>query len=281
MPQSYRDQITVDEAISRAKGEAIGSASSSITSLQDSQLIEKVEQINSDFIHTPRHLRGGWSFMERVTNFQTKNNTTLDGAISSGAATLVLTSASNFDSSGRIVIETSKDALDFVDYESKSTNTLTISTVTGAETINMSHADNERVEKLYPLPSDYGKLYKLQVNATQYFYERFDSRFPSVGNFTTYGQYFLMPRGIGAQDVTVHYYKKPSTLTSLDDSTDIPADFQRYIIEMLKAHIYLIRRKRQDVETALVLANQALDYAISVDTSEMADSQYSTLPLPY
>lgn len=280
MPQAYNSNLTVDEVITRARDEAIGSSSSSLGALQDSQMIEKVEQINSQFILTPRHLQGGWSWMKKLTNFQTKAQTNLDGAIVSGAASLDLTSASDFDASGRIVIETAKGALDFVDYESKATNTLTVSTATGAETINMSHADDERVEKLYAYPFDLGKIYKVIVNSNLYYFERFDG-FPNGGYFTTYGQYFLMPRGLGAQDVTLWYFRKPATLTALTDTTDIPADFQRYAIEMLKAHIFTIRRKRADIGTALTLAENALENALSVDMSELTDSQMTTLPLPY
>lgn len=274
--------VSCEDILTAARSEAIGSAASSITALQDTQMIERIEQINAEFInaaHT-RHSLGGFSWMEKVTNFQTKAATTLNGAISAGAATLDLTSASDFDTSGRIVIETGKYALDFVDYESKATNQLTVSTATGAETVNMAHSDAENVEKLYPVASDLGKVKQLTVDSSVHVYERLD-KFPRAGYFTIYGNYFFMPRGMGARDVTVHYIKKPATITLLGSTTDIPTEYQRYAIEKLKAHIYMIRRKREDIAISLQLAEEALQYALSMDSGMMADSEFTTLPLPY
>lgn len=242
-------------------------------------MLAKVQQLNAEWVNAAhRSTLGGWSWMQKITNFQSKASTTLNGAISSGAATLILTSASDFDSSGRIVIETSKNALDFVDYESKASNTLTVSTATGAETVNMAHTTLSRVEKMYALPSDYSKTKYLYVNSVDYPYERLDG-WPT--GFTTYGGYILLPRGIGAQDCTLSYFKKGATIDELTDTTNIPSEFSRYAIERLKAHIYLIRRKREDVQTALTLAQECLEYALSHDSQQISNSESSRIPLPY
>lgn len=276
--QSY-SFITADTLISTAKAEAIGSTTSSLTALQDTQMLAKVQQLNAEWVNSAhRSALGGWSWMQKIKNFKSVQSTTLNGAISAGAATLVLTSASDFDSSGRIVIETSKNALDFVDYESKSTNTLTVSTATGAETVDIAHTTLSRVEKLYALPTDYSKIKYLYVNGVAYPYERMDG-YPS--GFTTYGGYIMLPRGIGAQDCTLSYFKKGATIDELTDITDIPSEFSRYAIEKLKAHIYLIRRKRNDVQTSLTLAQECLDYALSHDSQQISNSESSRIPLPY
>lgn len=218
--------------------------------------------------------------MRKVTNFQSKNATTLNGAVSSGAATIILADGTDWDSAGRSVIETAKGALDFVDHTGKATNTLTVSTASGAETVNMDHATSERVEKLYSLPSDLSKIRMLYVNSWIYRYERLDG-FPQLGTFSTYGSYILLPRGIGAQDCTLYYEKKSNTIDELDDETNVPVDYSRWIIEKLKAHIYLIRRKRDDVKPALDLAEEALQYAISMDAEQISNSELARIPLPY
>lgn len=218
--------------------------------------------------------------MQKVTSFSTKNSTTLNGALSSGAGSVVLTSGTDWDSTGRSVIETTKGALDFFDHTDKATHTLTVSAVTGAETISMAHLTAERVEKMYALPTDYSKVRMLYGNSNLYRYERLDG-FPSSGMFSTYGGYILMPRGIGEQDCTLYYFKKGNTIDELTDETNIPSELSRYAIEKLKAHIYLIRRKRGDIATSLQLAEDALMYAFAMDTDQQSNSELSRLPLPY
>ena len=265
--------LLVSDIIDRAKAETIGATSSQLTALQDTQLIEKVEQINSDFIdaaHT-RHHKGGWSWMLNTHNFSTVAHTDLDGATVAGALTLDLTDASDFDSSGRIAIQNARGTLDFVDYESKSSNELTVSTTTGDQTLGIAHSDAERVEKLYAQASDYAKTQKLYVGGREYFYENSDL-FPSPTRFTTVGAYLMFRKGLGATDVTHYYYKKPATLTLTTNTTDIPTNFQRYAVESLKAHIYMVRRKRADVPTALQLADIALEDALTYDTNTTATS---------
>lgn len=281
MSQVYQF-ITADTWKSTALAECIGSTTSSLTALQDTQLLAKMNQLNAEWVnaaHT-RHPLGGWSWMQKTTNFNTKSATTLNGAVSSGAATVVLTSGTDFDSSGRIAIETSKGAVEFVDYTSKATHTLTVSAVSGAETVSMDHATGERVEKLYALPSDYSKAKFLYVNSNLFRYERLDG-FPTSGAFTTYGSFLIFPRGIGSSDGTIIYFKKGDTIDELSDTTNIPSEFSRYCIEKLKAHIYMIRRKRSDVETSLTLAEECLQYALSMDSQQTSNSEVTRIPLPY
>jgi hypothetical protein len=274
--------ITADTLISTARSEAIGSTTSSLAALQDTMMLAKVQQINAEFVnaaHT-KHPLGGWSWMRTVTNFQTKSHTNLNGAVAAGDASFVLTSGADWDSTGRSVIETAKGALDFVDHSSKATHTMTVSTATGAETLSMAHATGERVEKLPPLPSDYSKARVLYVNSTIYDYERLD-QFPDSGHFTTYGPYILMPRGLGAQDCTLYYEKKGNTISGLTSETNIPSELSQYAVEKLKAYIYLVRRKRGDVQTALALAEDGLQYAFSMDSQQTSNSEFTRIPLPY
>lgn len=277
--QSY-SFITADTLISTAKAEAIGSTTSSLTALQDDQMLAKVQQLNAEWVNSAhtKHPLGGWSWMQKITSFTTKAATTLNGAISSGAASVVLTSGTDWDSTGRSVIETSKGTLDFFDHTAKSTHTLTVSTATGAETVSMDHATSERVEKLYALPSDYSRMKYLYVNSVLYPYERLDG-FPR--GYSTYGAYILLPRGIGAQECTLNYFKKGATIDELTDTTDIPSEFSRYAVEKLKAHIYLIRRKRNDVKPSLDLAEEALQYAFAMDSQQTSNSELTRIPLPY
>jgi len=70
----------------------------------------------------------------------TTTETTLNGAISSSATTLILTSATNFDSSGTILIGT-----ELITYSGKTTNTLTGLTRGTNSTTAAAHIDNKKV----------------------------------------------------------------------------------------------------------------------------------------
>jgi hypothetical protein len=275
--------LSAETLITTAKAEAIGSTTSSLTALQDERLLARASQINADFVNSAhtRHPLGGWSWMlAKPYPFLTKAATTLNGALAAGADTVTLTSASDFDSAGKFVIERASGMLEFVDNESKLVNVLTVSTSTGADTVQIAHLTGEKVEKLYALPSDYSKFAWLYVNSVVYPYQKLD-QFPPGGYFTIYDSFILMPKQIGAQDCTLYYFRKADVINAMANATNIPTEFSRFAIEKLKAHIYLVRRKRSDIQTALNLAEEELQKAFTMDSQTQSNSEYTRIPLPY
>lgn len=268
MPETY-SFLTAEQIATPARSEAINSTTSSLTAVQDTQFTEWIETLNARFVRAAhiKHTAGGWSWMRPPPdNFNTFAKTTLNGALSAGGASVVLTSATNFDSSGRIAIETSKGAVDFVDYSSKSSNTLTVSTATGADPIDIAHSSGERVEKLYALPSNYAKTIHLVMNDDVIFLPLRDvALFPNWHYYTQIGAYILFPRDIGAQDFTHYYEKKAATITALADTTDIPTMAQRWAIEMTLLHLFRIRRKRSDIVLSQQLADIEMQEMIQYD----------------
>lgn len=229
-------------------------------------MIAFVSAINAEFVqeaHT-KHTAGGWSWMRARDTFQTKDRTTLNGAISAGALSFILTAViDSNDTSGKVVIETAKGALDFVDWSSNSSTTYTV----GTEPISIAHADSEKVEKLYKLPTDYAKTQKLFVGSVPYFPKRDVYLFPSGRFFTIQGDYIMFPKQIGQQDVTHFYSKKPTALTAKTDETNIPKQFERWAIEMTLFRLFRIRRKRDDLGTSLQLAQEEMNRALEYDKS--------------
>lgn len=255
--------------MTQAVAEAIGSTASSLTALQTSALLRKLDQINRAFVnaaHT-RHHGGAWSWMQDVTNFQTKDGTTLNGAITTASTSVILTDASDFDSAGRFWIKTSKGAIDFVDYTSKATNTLS-----GVTDIDMSHATAEKAQKCYSCASTFAKARKLLVNSNEYTYLK-QELLPYQSTYYTRGAYIVMPEDIGEQDCTLYFEKAPTDIftgvdaTDLASSLDIPEDFEWYAIHSLVAHIYRIRRKREDAIVEDQLADQILLEALNYDVN--------------
>src|SRR3990167_4068697 len=255
MPQAY-DFLTVAGILTPARSEAISASASNLVALEDTQMIEFIETLQARFHDEPftRNNFPGWSWLRKIGNFKTVAKTTTNGALAAAAATITLTSASEQDSSGRIAIETSKYALNPVDFESKAGNILTVSTASGAEVVNFAIATGARVDKMYALPSNYGRTIKLFVNGVEYYPSRDTFLFPTGRRFTQYGAYILFPQDIGAQDITHYYQRKPTTLTATGDTTDIPTFAQRWAIEQCLAHLFRVRRKREDIQTSLELS---------------------------
>lgn len=262
---------TVESVLNAAISETLGTANRTPTALQDTALIAQLDVINRLFVDAAydREPALGWEWMEDVVNFQTVSSTTLNGALLTSSTSVVLTSASDFDSSGRIWIETGNNAIDFVDYTGKSSNTLS-----GATDIDIVHASGERVEKCYPLPSDFGKVLTVLLDNQEYLYVR--TRTLPVGrSFTTRGAYLVFPEGVGDRDGTLWYEKAPTDLSSGDDtadkakSLDIPEDFRNYAVGMLKAHILMIDGQDERVPAAQAQAQDALSraYAHTLSTA--------------
>lgn len=260
---------TVETVRDQAVAETIGSSTSNLTALQDTALIRRLDLINRTFVNEAhiRHPSGGWSWMEDVTNFSTYSGTTLNGAITTASASVILTDAGDFSTAGRLWIKTTRGAVDFVDWTGKSTNTLT-----GATDIDMSHADAEKVEMLYALPSNYAKAHAVLLDSIELRYERAES-LPRSGTFATRGSYLLLPENTGEHDGTLWYEKSPTDLstgvaaTDLAASMDVPEDFSRYAVEMLKAYIFDVRRKEDKAQLCRQYAEQCLQDAISYDSS--------------
>lgn len=262
---------TVETTRDQAIAETIGSSTSSLTALQDTALIRQIDVINRKFINEAhvRHPSGGWSWMEDLVNFQTKNSTTINGALTTASTQVVFTADVGFDSTnGRIWVKTSKGAIDFIDYATFST--LTASTATD---IDMAHASGEKTEKCYALSTTFAKAHKLILGSQEYEYMRSDGLLPWPGHYYTRGAFIVLPEGIGQQDATFWFEKKPTdlstgvTITDLATSLDIPEDFFRYPVEQLKAYIFTIRRMEDKAQLCLQYAEECLQHAISYDMS--------------
>ncbi len=265
MSQTYTFP-TVSTVKSQSIAETIGSTTSSLTALQDDNLNRFIDVINREFVnaaHTMSH-NGAWTWMQDVTNFETVDETTLNGAVASGASSVTLTDSSNFGSTGRGWARTSSNAVDFIDWSANAANVLTTSDV------DMAHADGEAFGTLYGVPSDLAKVRKLVVNSTEYKYLEQDL-LPINLTYYTRGAYFVLPEGVGAQDVTVWYEKSPTDLYSgvvaTDDakSLDIPEDFMWYAIHKLNAHIHRIRRREELAANELQMAQMELEKALGYD----------------
>jgi len=218
----------------------------------------------------------GWKFNDKETIIQSKVNTTLNGAISAGSTSIVLTSGTNFDSPpidsshptiGGGYVRTGTYVYDFFVHEGKSSNTL--STVSG---LDMAHATAEVVHKIYCLPSDMGKTRALfrQSNIIEYQYLDQDMRqVPPFGyymlkSFTSTngntGTFLILPESVGALDWKLYYMKKPTTITATIDSINMPDGTGRQaVIEKMCQYVWEILGEDMMAERAAANAEVFMD----------------------
>jgi len=270
---NYATFLNCQQILTPARGEAISSSNSQVTSLQDTQMIEFIHSLNLDFIlaaHTQHHAKG-WSWMKKTGNLKTVTHNSLASAISAGATDFTLNDSSGFDTNGRVIIETNRGAMDFVDHVGNAVNILTTSTVSGAEVVSMDHA-TDRVHKLYAAASDFGRVHNLWVNNLPFGFDKFNMAFPRGRHFTTYGNYFMFPRGMYEADISYLYEKKHNDITVMTSETNIPREFLRYAVQMTLAHLFMIRRKRADMPTSMQLAAIELEKALLFDSTESSSN---------
>ena len=164
------------------------------------------------------------SILKKETGYTLVADTALNGALASGATSIVGDSFASFGTSGAIAIWDNDD----VDYAEFGANNLTttLSTVTG---VNFAHEDNDTVSLLYALPSNFKTMRSQEgvedgvtVDGTPYF---FTSGIPVGNKYAIYDngttKYLHFPRGLTG-DVFVHYNAAPTTVDDEADTIDIP-----------------------------------------------------------
>ena len=268
------DFLTARQIVSPARDEALSSSTPQISALQDTQITEFIHWLNGEFVFAAHGSHAniiipssftGFSWMKKTTNLSFVTHNSLSAAAAASAATFSLTSATNWDNTGRTAFETTRGAVVFVDHESKASNTLTVSTATGAQTISIALASGSRANKLYALPSDFGRVHHLFVNTLPFAEEKMSGMFPRGGRFSVFGSYLFMPRGMYTADGTLLYEKAPTEIATLDTTTNIPRRALRWAIESTLFHLFRIKRKRGDLVTTDQLAERELQKIINYD----------------
>ena len=164
------------------------------------------------------------SILRRETGFALVTDTALNGAVASGASSVICNSTASLGASGAIAIW-DNDRPDYVEFTSNNLTT-TLSGVTG---VSFAHEDDDVVSLLYALPSTFdgfrteeGVADGVTVDGIPY---RFTSGDPSSKRFTIYDngttKYLHFPRGLTG-DVFVRYNVVPTVVDGESDTVDIP-----------------------------------------------------------
>ena len=150
--------------------------------------------------------------------FETVEDTTLDGAIAPGDTSIVLDDSSSFPSSGRILIDN-----EFIDYSANDgATTLTC----GASDISNNHTDGETVRCCYALPSeiDQEKAQDLNINGLPYVIrdvaEMLDENRDHYREYAIFEDYIVIPQGMDSYGAIFIY---TPAMTRMTTGTDIPS----------------------------------------------------------
>lgn len=233
-------------------------------------MLRRLHDANEEFVNYPYSVGIlGWTFMEAENIISTIANTTLNGAVSSGATSFTLTSGTDFDDPGgtgiaAFYIINADDIIDYGTYLDRSGTSIT--SVAG---IQMAHLTAEEIHKVYQLPTDFGKIRQVFLeNDVEYFYFDDNKRqLPPERHFmlkyftnSTYSRSFIVfKEDIGAQTFKIYYLKKATTIDEITDTIDAPDGAgRRFIIERMKEYVWNVLGEENDAVIASQRATRAI-----------------------
>lgn len=172
------------------------------------------------------------SILKRETGYTLVTDTALNGALASGATSIVGDSFASFGSTGAIAIW-DNDRPDYAEFGANNLTT-TLSTVT---LVSFAHEDNDIVSLLYALPSNFDSFRSeegyedgVSVDGVPYFFTSGDpiaNKFAIYDNGTT--KYLHFPQGLTG-DVFVRYNIVPTVIDAETDTVDIPTKDEDYAV---------------------------------------------------
>lgn len=228
MAKTAEDIITLIRTLIRAESD------SDVPAIGDSFLLTAISDANIEWLRAFR--KGGGNApieVQRETGYDLIANTTLDGAISSGASTLTLTDSSLFPSSGRIVIW-EDDMPDIVDYSANAANVLTVDTTKNG--VSFDHSDGAEVQLLYALPSNFKNFRRadgygdgVQINGVPLWNKEGEPDSRHFSLLTDGTTKYLWLNNNSSGNASVWYDKTSTTIDSTDDTVDVPDDYQFFL----------------------------------------------------
>lgn len=203
-------------------------AGSDLPVITDAFMVQAVAEADREALRAFRK-GGGNTPVEKALEFGPTlvSDTAANGAIASGAVTVTVDSTTGFDSAGAGAVWT-KNMPDVFFYTS-----LSATIFSGVTGIGMPHSDNDAVQALYALPSNFGKFRRaegygdgVQLNGVGL---TFMDGFPFPGHFSMRDdgttKYLWLPQG-STGDVSVLFDKDSNTIDSTDDLISLPEDWQ-------------------------------------------------------
>ena len=171
------------------------------------------------------------SILRKETGYTLIADTALNGAIASGATSIIVDSSVSFGSSGAVAIW-DNNRPDYAEFGANNLTT-TLSTVT---LVSFAHEDDDTVSLLYALPSNFdgfrseeGYEDGVSVDGMPYF---FTTGNPTAFKFAIYDngttKYLHFPQGMTG-DVFVRYNSAPTVITTETGTVDVPTKDEDFV----------------------------------------------------
>lgn len=221
-----------------------------------------------------------WTFRRTSKILSLVAGDSLNGAITTASATFLTTSTTKLTAGGgRVSIQQ-----DEIDYSSASGATATVSVVTGAKSIDVSHATGSRVDFLIPVPSDFGKPGEMLVGdasdpgrvplTLQDYRER---SWPAFPHYFVNDGYLYLPRNLAQTHAQLVYYKKAMKPGESDD-LQTPRRWDNFVLWATMAECFestgdhanadLYYKKAGVITPSNPEPNGILQYAASLDADQ-------------
>lgn len=209
-----------------------------LSGIEEARTIEWINDLNAE-LYEEFYSRGLVvpDYLASSVGFDTSSATALAADTAAGATSLTVDSSAALDSSGAAVIY-DRQHFDVFTYTGNSSGTVSGIPASGRDSLEFAHDDDDAVEKLYALPSDFGRPRPGRIRGDGLtmdgvpFYER--PEFPQLKHFSIYtdtseSKHLWLPRGSNGQ-ASMFYDLKPSTLDSTDDEIDWPSPYHWYLV---------------------------------------------------
>lgn len=178
------------------------------------------------------------------TGFDLVADTTLNGAITSASTSVTVDDDLNYDASGAFIVWDDNMA-DYISYTSYTTKVF--SGVTG---IGFNHEDEDALQKLYKLPTNFGSFREsalygdgVQLNGVPL---RYIGGIPTVGFFSEYNdgtnRFLVLPRG-STGSASVLFNKASATIDSTDDTVSVPDKYKMFLVWHCVSFCYMGREE--------------------------------------
>lgn len=241
---SYSTGETIYAELLRVVGDA---ADTSVEFMQEESIVYAINEIKRQIWHAPfagmeiDRGRGivvqgngkGWDFAEKDAPMSFVGPTSLGATLTKGSTgSATVASTTNMDSDGgAFVIYDAKGTWDYVTYSSV-TNATTVASVGD---VGIAHSSGEIIEHLYKLPANFERAKHLKVYGDE-IYE--GSEDPEPDFFCTKDGFLWMPRNFGTTTGTLVYWKKPTDITDISETLDIPVELNPVLLGILKGRAF-------------------------------------------
>ncbi len=203
---------------------------------------------------------------QRETGFDLVADTTLDEAsgITSTDTEFTVTDNLSYDATDGALLIWDDNMPDFVNYTTYTSGTKTFSGVTG---IGFNHEDDDALQKLYKLPTNFGSFREsvnwgdgVQVMGIPY---KFINGIPVPGFFSLYddgtNKFLVLPRGLTGT-ASVLFNAAYNTIDSSEDIVGVPETAKFFLVYHCVAMCYL---GRDDDANKMLFAQQQSEMILS------------------